>query len=177
MVSPGALSTAPSAHPTHGVAGESWFLTQRDEDKQVPLDEPSAPAGTQPLRSVLHKLSPVPFPDIPPGRRSVWGDLVPAPCPVPPARNKPKAQILPGGDGREALACSRSFGASISSAVSGARVTGPPTNLLSPAFPSIAAGMGSPPAAFPAVLRGLAANRRELLSAEEGIFREEEQLG
>lgn len=65
------------------------------------------------------------------------------PCPVPPylsvtARNKPKAQ--PGGGCRETLAGSRSFSASISSAASGTSVTGPPTNLLSPAFPGTAVG-------------------------------------
>lgn len=151
----------------------------------MPPDEPSVPAGTQPLRSAWHKLSPVPFPDIPPGRRAVWGDAVPAPCPVHPrlsltARNKLKAQIpLPspgkGGDGREALASSRSFSASISSAASRTVVTGPPTNLLSPAFPGIAAAAGSPPAAFPATLQGLAAHERGVLAVKGGIFREEEK--
>lgn len=64
-------------------------------------------------------------------------------CPVPPylsvmARNKPKAPS--SGSCRETLAGSRSFSASISSAASGTRVTGPPTNLLSPAFLGTAVG-------------------------------------
>lgn len=77
-----------------------------------------------------------------------------------PCGNKPKAQIFGGvgggrwGDGREVLASSRSFSASISSAVSEARVTGPLSNLLSPAFPGITAGLGSPPAACPTLLQG-----------------------
>lgn len=77
-------------------------------------------------------------------------------------------------DSREVLASSRSFGGSISSAVSGTQITGPLTNLLSPAFPGIAARAGSPPAAFPAVPQGLAAKGRQLLSAHGGSFGEEE---
>lgn len=64
-------------------------------------------------------------------------------CPVPPylsvmARNKPK--VPSGGGCRDTLAGSRSFSASISSAASGTRVTGPPTNLLSAAFLGMAVG-------------------------------------
>lgn len=85
---------------------------------------------------------------------------VPAPCLIFPVGISPKPRSLVGwgdgrwGDGREVLASSRSFSASISSAVSEAGVTGPLSNLLSPAFPGIAAGLGSPPAACPTLLQG-----------------------
>lgn len=160
------------------VAGGSWFLTQREEGTQVPPSEPFAPAGTQPLPSVLHQLSPVPFPDIPSGRWSVWETKFPLHVPSSLLGISPKPRSSPGQGGWQGsasqllklrcihqLCCERGQG------------HGAAQQPAEPSFPRHRCWAGQPSSCLSHSAPGLAASRRELLAAEEEIFGEEKLSG